>query len=90
MYSALAIRPPLNELYKLIDNVPKFPVSNRQLVTFASKNKAPKEVVDFYKTFNDRVYKNRDELASVSEQVDMMRQEEADMPREIELSPEDY
>lgn len=90
MSSTLAIRPPLSELYSLIDKVPKFPVSNRQLVDFASKTKAPKEVVDFYKTFNDRVYKNRDELVSLSEQVDLMRQEEADMPPEVELSPEDY
>jgi hypothetical protein len=83
MLNVLAIRPPLTDLYKLIDKVPNYPVSNRQLVDFATAVKAPKQVVDFYRTFNDsRVYKNRDELAEVSEQVDIMRQEEAEMPQE--------
>jgi hypothetical protein len=91
MLNVLAIKPPLNDLYKLIDKVPKYPLSNRQLVNFASKVRAPKEVVDFYRTFNDsRIYKNRDDLATISEQVDLMRQEEAEMPREIERGPEDY
>lgn len=82
MLNILTIRPPLNDLYNLIDKVSKFPVSNRQLIDLASKTRAPKEVVDFYRTFNDRVYKNRDELVSVSEQVDLMRQEEVEMPPE--------
>lgn len=83
MLNVLAIRPPLADLYKLIDKVPKYPLSNQQLVDFATKVKAPKQVVDFYRTFNDsRVYKNRDELAGVSEQVDLMRQEEVGMPPE--------
>jgi ssDNA-specific exonuclease RecJ len=89
MLQALSIKPPLSDLYKLIDKVPKFPVSNQQLVDFAAKARASKEVVDFYKTFsNSRVYRDREELAEVSEQVDMMRQEEAEMPREIERPEE--
>jgi hypothetical protein len=91
MLNVLTIQPALNDLYKLIEKVPKFPVSNRQLVEFASKARAPKSVVDFYRTFSDnRVYISRDELSAVSEQVDLMRQEEADMPREIERGPEEY
>lgn len=90
MLNVLAIRPPLTDLYRLIDKVPKYPVSNRQLISLAAKTRAPKEVADFYRTFTDRVYKNRDELVSVSEQVDMLRQEEAEMPQEIESGPEEY
>lgn len=86
MLNTLAIRPRLTDLYKLIDKVPEYPLSNRQLIDLAAKSKSPQEVVDFYRTFNNRVYKNRDELAAVSEQVDMMRQEEAGMPQE---SPHD-
>lgn len=82
MLNILTIRPPLADLYKLIDKVPKYPLSNRQLIDLAAKSKSPREVIDFYRTFNDRVYKSRDELAAVSEQVDMMRQDEAEMPRE--------
>jgi hypothetical protein len=91
MLNALAIHPALNDLYQLIDKVPEFPLSNRQLVDFASKARAPKLVVDFYRTFDDnRVYDSREELANISEQVDIMRQEEAGMPREIEPGPEEY
>jgi ssDNA-specific exonuclease RecJ len=89
MLHALSINPPLSDLYKLIDKVPNFPVSNQQLVDFAAKAKAPKEVVDFYKTFSDsRIYNDREELAEVSEQVDLMRQEEAEMPKETERPEE--
>jgi hypothetical protein len=82
MLNALTIRPPLADLYKLIDKVPRYPLSNRQLIDLAAKYESSQEVIDFYRTFNDRVYKSRDELAAVSEQVDLMRQEEAEMPRE--------
>ena len=91
MLNVLTIRPPLNDLYKLINKVPRYPLSNKQLVAFASKIKAPKEVIDFYRTFNDyRIYEDKDELVSLSEQVDLMRKEEAEMPAEIERGPEEY
>jgi hypothetical protein len=91
MLNALSIRPPLNQLMKLIEKVPDYPISNRQLVTFARRNKAPAEVVDFYRTISDdRIYESKDELAGVSEQIDIMRHDEADMPAEIERGPEEY
>jgi hypothetical protein len=91
MLNVLAIQPPLRDLYNLIDKIPKYPVSNRQLVDFASKVRAPKEVVDFYRTFNDdRVFKSRNELTEVSEQVDMMRQQESDTPQEFDNISEEY
>jgi hypothetical protein len=90
MENVLAIRPPLSELYKFIDKIPRYPVSNSELLELASRIKAPKEVVDFYKSFGDRKYGSKDELSTVSEQVDLIRQEEPEMPAEIERSPEDY
>jgi hypothetical protein len=91
MTSTLSLRPRLNDLQELIDKVPEYPVNNPALVEFAAKIKAPKKVVDFYRSFSDQqVYQTKDELASISEQVDLMRQEEADMPREIERGPEEY
>ena len=91
MLNALAIKPPLNDLYKLINKVPRYPLNNKQLIEFASKEKASEEVVDFYRTFNDsQVYKDKNELLNLSEQIDLMRHEEADMPAEIERGPEEY
>jgi hypothetical protein len=91
MLNPLTIQPPLSDLYKLIDKVPKYPLTNQQLLDFASKIKAPKEVVDFYKSFSDRyIYENKDELAAISEQIGLMRREEADMPKEVERGPEEY
>jgi capsular polysaccharide biosynthesis protein len=90
MNHILTIRPPLSELYKLIDKVAKYPVSNRQLIDLAAKSKSPRDVVDFYKTFSDRIYSDRDELQGVSEQVDIMRQQEAETPPEIEPGPEEF
>jgi hypothetical protein len=91
MLNVLTIRPPLEELYNFIDRVPQYPVTPRQLVQLASKLKAPQEVREFYKSFDQGLsYDNRDELTTVSEQVDFLRQEEPEMPAEIELSPEEY
>jgi hypothetical protein len=91
MINVFAIRPPVADLYALIDKVSDFPITNRQLLELASKTKAPKEVKDFYRTFSDnRVFENRDELAATSEQVDILRQEEPEMPAEIERGPEEF
>lgn len=91
MLNALTIKPPLDDLYKLIDKVPRYPLNNRQLVEFASKIRAPKEVINFYRTFNEaRVYEDRNELMTLSEQIDLLRREEAEMPPEIERGPEDF
>jgi hypothetical protein len=79
MLNVLTIRPPLEELYNFIDRVPQYPVT------------PPQEVREFYKSFDQGLsYDNRDELTTVSEQVDFLRQEEPEMPAEIELSPEEY
>jgi hypothetical protein len=61
-----------------------------QLLNLARQQRAPKAVIDFYKSFDqDQVFRDEDELTGRSEQVDIMRQEEADMPREDLLVPEE-
>jgi hypothetical protein len=91
MQGILSVKPNLNELYRLIDKVPKFPVSKLQLVNLAKRRHAPKEVIDFYSSFGtDYVFETKDDLTARTEQVDLMRQEEAKMPREEEVAAEDY
>jgi hypothetical protein len=91
MLNVMSTHPPLEQLLKLIEKVPSFPISNQQLVNFARQKKAPAGVVDFYRTISDdMVYESKDDLTGVSEQIDIMRQEEADMPAEIERGPEEY
>jgi hypothetical protein len=90
MLNLLTASPPLADLYKLIAKVPRFPLSNRQLVEFASKVRAPKEVVDFYRSFGDDYqYQNRDDLSAVSEAVDLMRREEPQMPPDLSGVPQE-
>jgi hypothetical protein len=91
MLSVQTARPPFSQLLRLIEKVPHYPISNRQLIIFARRNKAPTKVVDFYRTISDdRMYEDKDDLIGTSEQIDIMRQEEADMPAEIERGPEEY
>jgi hypothetical protein len=88
--NSLAIQPKLIDLYRFIDKVNRYPVSVGQLLNLARQQRAPKAVIDFYKSFDqDQVFRDEDELTGRSEQVDIMRQEEADMPREDLLVPEE-
>lgn len=84
-------QPSLAQLYGLIKQVPAYPISVSGLLDLAKASKQPKEVLDFYKTFRpDQVFSDPDDLQGRSEQVEMMRQEEKDMPRELETAPEEY
>jgi hypothetical protein len=90
MQGILSAKPNLVELYNLIEKVPRFPVSNQQLLNLAARRRAPKEVVDFYRSFGNQTYKNKDDLTARTEQVDLMRQEESKMPKEEEVAAEDF
>jgi len=88
---ALQPQPSLTQLNRLINQVSAYPVSVSDLLDLAKASRQPKEVVDFYKTFNrNQVFYSPDELQGRSEQVEMMRQEEKDMPKELEMAPEEY
>jgi len=87
----LQSQPSLTQLNSLIKSVQSYPISVSGLLDLARASKQPKEVLDFYKSFRqDQVFEDPDDLQSRSEQVEMMRQEEKDMPRELETAPEEY
>lgn len=91
MNSTLRPQPSLTQLNRLIRLVPAYPVSISKLLDIARASRQPKEVVNFYENFNhDQVFDSHDELQSRSEQVELMRQSEKDMPREWEVAPEEY
>jgi hypothetical protein len=78
----------MNQLYNLIDRVPRYPLSVQRLLKIAHDIGAPKEVVNFYKSFgNDQVFENQEDLAGRTEQVEIMRRDESDMPSEVPAVP---
>jgi hypothetical protein len=84
-------QPTITELNQFIRQVGSFPISARQLQLIARRKGASRKIVDFYRTFApDRQFKDRDELSASSEQVEMMRQAEAQTPKEEEKATEDY
>jgi len=89
--ATLQTQPSLAQLTKLINIVPKFPVSAANLVDLAQSSNQPSEVTNFYKTFGqDVVFDTPDDLKERTEQVEIMRQEEREMPPEQMVVPEEY
>jgi hypothetical protein len=85
----LAAQPSLNELYRLINKVPRYPLSIQRLLKLASDTGASKPVVSFYKAFaDDQVFDNEEDLAGRTEQIQIMCREE--MPEETLVAPEEY
>ena len=85
----LAAQPSLNQLYGLIDKVPRYPLSIQRLLSLAKEIGAPKEVVSFYKVFaDDQVFDSEDDLAGRTEQIQIMLSE--DLPTETQVAPEEY
>jgi hypothetical protein len=71
--------------------VPAYPITVSRLLDIARSSRQPKEVVNFYENFNhDQVFEDSEDLQGRSEQVEMMRQSEKDMPKEWETAPEEY
>lgn len=83
--------PKLDDLYGFIGRVRKYPIPVGSLIALARRSGTSDEIIDFYKSFDSSViFDSKDDLVSRSEQVDIMREEGADMPREEERSPEEY
>jgi len=83
-------RPALAEINSFISKVDAYPVSVDELVDLARKFKAPRPVVEFYRSFGRyQLFHGQDELRNRSEQVDMLRQEERDMPHDSLSVPEE-
>jgi len=91
MNTALNAQPSLTQLNRLIRLVPAYPITISRLLDIARSSNQPKEVVNFYENFNhDQIFATSDDLQNRSEQVELMRQEEKNMPRELETAPEEY
>jgi hypothetical protein len=89
--ATLAATPSLETLYTFIDKVNSYPITIRQLISVARDKRAPKSVVNFYEAFDpSQEFEDKEDLISRSEQVEIMREQEAETPREEERAPEDY
>lgn len=87
---SLQAQPSRSQLDSLIKQIPRYPISISGLLDFARKHKQPKEVLEFYGGWRDQVFESPDELQERTEQVEMMRQEEKDMPPEQLVATEEY
>jgi hypothetical protein len=82
------INPTLNELQRLIDKVPRYPLSIGQLLKIASENGASRQVRYFYQKFaKDRTFDSREDLLGTTEQIEIMRREGHSMPIEFPTVP---
>jgi hypothetical protein len=87
----ILMQPSLDKLHGFIAKINVFPISAGQLVAYADKTGAPLDVINFYKRFDSSVvFDNKDDLATSSEQVEILREESSNMPKEEERSPEEY
>lgn len=87
---ALLSRPVLPDIDRFISEVDAYPVSVDELIELARKIKAPRPIIEFYRSFGRQLlFNDKDDLLSRSEQVGLMRQEEREMPQELELLAED-
>jgi hypothetical protein len=81
-------QPLLTDLRSVIDAVPRFPITVKQLVELARRKKAPDAAVAFYKSFpDDGVFEDKDDLLSRTESVEILRPQSA--PAEEMRAPEE-
>ncbi|MDB5160749.1 MAG: hypothetical protein JWO96_129 [Candidatus Saccharibacteria bacterium] len=72
----LATHPQLSDLHRLIDEIPRYPISAHKLRVVARRKKFAPEVIDFYKLFpGDQVFKNKDDIIARTEVVEIMQTE---------------
>ena len=84
----LTMQPSLNQLYDFVSKVRSFPISVGQLLELAEKKGEPRTILNFYSSFpRDEVFTNQDDLTGRSELVEIVRRDEADMPREAPFVP---
>jgi hypothetical protein len=87
---SLQAQPSRSQLDNLIKQIPRYPISIKGILDFARQHRQPKEVLDFYGGWRDQVFESPDELKDRTEQVEMMRQEEKDMPPEQLVATEEF
>ena len=82
-------QPLLTDLRGVIDAVPRFPITVKQLVELARRKKVPNAAVDFYKSFpKDGVFEDKDDLLARTESVEILRHQTAP-PEEMRTPEED-
>jgi hypothetical protein len=73
----LETHPQLADLHKLIDEVPRYPISARRLRVVARRKNFSPEVIYFYKRFSpDVVFKNKDDITARTELVEILQTED--------------
>jgi hypothetical protein len=83
-------QPKLTDLYKLIEKVPKYPITAQQLVDFAADTNAGTPIIRFYSSFPSYMtFYDEDDLAGRSEQVEILKQEEETQPLEVLATSEE-
>ncbi|MBI4033602.1 hypothetical protein HY379_01250 [Candidatus Saccharibacteria bacterium] len=88
MGTLLEQHPSLTELHGLIGKIADYPISVKQLVELAKREKSSKAVVDFYNAFpEDEIFSDQDDLISRTESVEMLHHQTA--PREEMHAPEE-
>jgi hypothetical protein len=81
-------QPHLTDLHWVIDLVPRFPITVRQLVELARRKKAPDAAVNFYKSFPaDEIFEDKDDLLTRTENIEILRHQSA--PQEEMRAPEE-
>jgi hypothetical protein len=84
----LEVEPTLTDLHELIEIVPKYPITVRQLTNLTAQKHSPKAVIDFYKTFpQDEIFEDKDDLIARTENVEIMHHQTA--PQEDMHTPEE-
>ena len=81
-------QPTLTDLHSLINKVPAYPITIKQLIDLAEQNHMPRPVVDFYRAFpEDETFEDKDDLLSRTESVEMLHHQTA--PAEEMHAPEE-
>ncbi|HLG90700.1 MAG TPA: hypothetical protein VI336_00845 [Candidatus Saccharimonadales bacterium] len=69
----LQAQPTLTDLHHLIELVPKYPITTKELIDLARKANLPQAVADFYGAFpHDESFTDKEDLLARTEHVEMM------------------
>jgi DNA-binding SARP family transcriptional activator len=78
----------LTELEALINQVPAYPITAKQLIELGEKQGAAQAVIDFYRTFPpNELFEDKDDLLARSESLLILRRQTA--PAEEMHAPEE-
>jgi len=77
-------QPRLADVYRLAEQVPRYPVSVKILLDLARQKRMNRKVINFYEAFpQDEVFADKDDVIGRTEAVEIMQNE--DPPQEDEV-----